>query len=1495
MSVSETQARSARATAITVEQSGAGVSSPPPSSTPAETLEATHDDLARHTRLDRVRTAEADAPEDRLGRYRLLRVLGEGGMGVVYVAYDELLDRRVAIKRVRTDSRGSNAHGRILHEAKALAQLSHPNVVQLFEVSASAGRIFIAMEYVAGSTLRAWTARWRAGGGSQRELLDMYVQSGRGLAAAHAQGLVHRDFKPENVLVGDDGRARVVDFGLVTWGDLDDEPTPDDTTDLRGTQVRLTAAGVILGTPAYMSPEQFADRLADPRSDQFSFCAALYEALCDARPFAGDSFAELHQAVLAGALREPGERVPPWLWAVLRRGLSRRPEDRFPTMGELLDRLASDPLAARRQRLRVAGLALASALASVLFVLLAVELREQWLRREVEQAADRSLAATEARIAEARAAGDSAATARAFEAFVADPRHDGTPALARAWLHEAVRRRDDGDGDAARTAFASAYVRAVAPDEQLAALVGLAQLFRARLEWDALASLFRQLDREHPGAAPELAPLRRDVALGRRDFAAARAELTHGGPASVRALAGALVGASATTYRDVERVYVEAERVVLTSLHDDPQVIHIAARAPGLPPLRALPAPAGTKTLQVAPGEPLFAVGRSRASDDPTTLYRADPDGLVPLLTWEDNIPTAMTAADLDGDGVRELYLGTGAGRELITLTPGADGRWERRVVYSATDTLESIPSGLAPVDLDGDGRLELAASFSSWRAYDVRLLRLDGATQTLRTVARDKLGMVLGITPLRGPGGAPRMVAHNAHADASALVFPPDRPYGDPAGVYIYAQEGDRLVRRDQLAHPLPAGAFRFDSWPPKVGDANGDGRDDIALEFARDGRTHTLLYLQEEDGEFTPVLLGALQVLAFAQLDDDPADELIANVAESGGGTRLWVVGAGDETLAPLPDPPAPPDEPGLDDPAWNRTWRHAKTLQGLGLRDDAASEFADLGPRASRPGSRAAAYYTAAVLRERSGREREALALYSNAAQSPELAADALQGAMRTQLRLGDYEGAQQTLAELQRLPAQGGDVRRALAQRWAPLVAVGRERVDLDFDRPLAPAWTLDQPLGLRHRPGARSLAIATDTEGSLARLPVAWKGEMIELAADLTVHETEWGSGLEIALVPEDDAATGTPTVWLGAHTMGTSRGGVEVARVFMCGLGDRRLSDFQQPPLAPRSTAVSTRLTMRVSVIPALGEVACELTLPDGTSRTLREPLAGELLPAGRHRLVLRTHNEESSWLTGEVHRVTLRGFEAVDEAPADPARASLTSALVRGDPVEALASFEQLGPLAPPEQVWRAHALLQVGRVAEARTLLAALLAAPGPVEPALRTSLRAQPELLGPLLRELDPERYLAANHALWRNTALNHLADPRARDALLAVLGSFDAEPWLRPAQPPDSRARACDLLTWRARAYLRAGEPTHARADLERALSLAADLAPDTPQAAERWLLWLDLASLAAAAGDPAQARDAIDRALAESEMPLLVGDVVRARPELHALARESASE
>ncbi|MEM7157387.1 MAG: serine/threonine-protein kinase [Myxococcota bacterium] len=299
------------------------------------------------------------APSRRLGRFTLLRELGRGGMGVVFAAYDEQLDRRVAIKLLHADaSRDEAARGRLLREAQALARLSHPNVVQVHESGVLDDRVCLVMEFVPGQTLRAWLDdvapqgrdRWRA-------VLEVMVAAGEGLAAAHEAGLLHRDFKPDNVLVGDDRRVRVADFGLAAEGGQD---TTDDghrraspTSDTEGQTPRplerLTRTGAAVGTAVYMPLEQLHDQPLDARSDQFSFCVTLYEALFGERPFAAPSRAALIASLDNGEPRVPtgASTVPRWLRRVLWRGLSKDPAQRFDGMPALLSALTR-PLRTRR-------------------------------------------------------------------------------------------------------------------------------------------------------------------------------------------------------------------------------------------------------------------------------------------------------------------------------------------------------------------------------------------------------------------------------------------------------------------------------------------------------------------------------------------------------------------------------------------------------------------------------------------------------------------------------------------------------------------------------------------------------------------------------------------------------------------------------------------------------------------------------------------------------------------------------------------------------------------------------------------------------------------------------------------------------------------------------------------------------------------------------------------------------------------------------------------
>ena len=301
----------------------------------------------------------------KIGRFVVLRKLGEGGMGVVFAAYDDELERKVAIKLLHTTFSGQQqtlGQQRLRREAQAMARLSHPNVAQIYEVGDIGSAVFIAMEFISGCNLREWL---RQAERPWRTILDAYMQAGRGLVAAHAAGIIHRDFKPDNVLIGDDGRVRVLDFGLARPDASASESLSSTTTSGVFHSVELTQLGSFVGTPAYMAPEQLLRQPADAQSDQFGFCVALFEALYSYRPFIGADAAELTQNVVHGRLIDPprDSDVPGWVHQVLLRGLAVAPDERYPDMAALLQALADDPAIARRRRLGVAGIVLAAGLA----------------------------------------------------------------------------------------------------------------------------------------------------------------------------------------------------------------------------------------------------------------------------------------------------------------------------------------------------------------------------------------------------------------------------------------------------------------------------------------------------------------------------------------------------------------------------------------------------------------------------------------------------------------------------------------------------------------------------------------------------------------------------------------------------------------------------------------------------------------------------------------------------------------------------------------------------------------------------------------------------------------------------------------------------------------------------------------------------------------------------------------------------------------------------
>lgn len=323
-----------------------------------------------------------------VGRYELLETLGAGGFGAVYLAHDPQLERKVALKLVHHQRARAAAEldgeSPLMLEAKALAQLSHPNVVQVFDAGVfdlsaqgfdelgeiPARGVFIVMEYVEGRDLASWLharpRRWP-------EILDVFRAAGQGLAAAHRLGIIHRDFKPANVLVGEDGSVRVADFGLARA--LEHAPSPELSPDApedplpgfelsaplaASTVLRLDGADTIAGTPRYMGPEQFSNQRVSPRTDQYAFCTALYEALYGHHPIEATSLLGFARKVIEGELRPPKRGdVPEWLEAIVLRGLATDPDQRYLSLDALLyaikarsstfgliEDLAKDPIAA---------------------------------------------------------------------------------------------------------------------------------------------------------------------------------------------------------------------------------------------------------------------------------------------------------------------------------------------------------------------------------------------------------------------------------------------------------------------------------------------------------------------------------------------------------------------------------------------------------------------------------------------------------------------------------------------------------------------------------------------------------------------------------------------------------------------------------------------------------------------------------------------------------------------------------------------------------------------------------------------------------------------------------------------------------------------------------------------------------------------------------------------------------------------------------------------
>ncbi|MCA9688906.1 MAG: protein kinase, partial [Myxococcales bacterium] len=1442
---------------------------------PVGSLELGETRAASPPRLPNRPAPLPEAPStSRIGRYIVLRKLGEGGMGEVFACYDEELDRSVAIKLVRRTLAGDTlGQARMQREARAMAQLSHPNVVQVHDVGTFGDQLFIAMEFVRGETLRVWAkAQAPSDERARRRIIDMFIQAGHGLQAAHDRGLVHRDFKPDNVLVSDDGRARVLDFGLAV-----PQRSEGKRATVEGGQERalvdsaLTMAGVVVGTPAYMAPEQFMALETDARSDQFSFCVALYEALYGELPFTGRTFVEREQSVTRGLLRKPPKdtRVPGWLRAVLVRGLSRAPEDRYPTMAALIEALVDDPIARRRRQRKTLG-ALASVMAlSVLAIFGGMEAWERWQSYAREQAARDRLATLERHLVELREAGAEEEASRSFAAFVEAPENRGTQALGMAWLHAAERATAEGMKDAAVDAFATSYAVSTSREHQTASLIGLARHFRSRLQVGSLIRATATLKAEgrpsSPSVTREIAELEFDTALARHDLEGAL-RLTEGPLAGTRraAFAGVLRALAPATRTELAGI---STPIAPVDIDGDGRVELLVKHSGGAVALRAAPeldvitrlcdacelvavpptpgAPARFLKLEL-PGQ--FAQGTLR-------LVRRSGDAFVEDFAWADFKPLAIATHDLDMDGAPSILVGTGPySRHLVELAQGEGDAWSLRSPSPAIDSRGSDILDFVVGDVDGDARPELVLAHGSWRAFELVVARHEPRTGYLTPFIRRKVGMGLAVALLGRGAGPPEIALYkNDEAEQGGLLH--GLGEDDQKGLHLFRVRDDAL-ERTFYAPSVGEGAHHHHV-DLRVGDLDGDGRDELVLWSKFRGHepdelgVAVQIFVQQPDGALSSIVIDGLILLGVHDLDGDGDSELIVATGDLTNPGEVWTLGAGAARLPATELPAAARDEVAISEPALAPMWGRARDLEAMGLGRHAAESYTRLGESALDTELRARAYTEAARICVELGDDALAAKLHTRAARHPAYLERAGLAAAACLERRGELDEARTLLRDLLTRGDASEATRAAFEATQQRIAAQQASAYEMDLSRSLGPEWRIASPLSLHRDPVARTLQVDAIGVEELAALPLVRSGDAIGLQVEFDVSRIEWNSTFELALRGADEQAIA------GVRISGT--GGDKLRNLLIVCLNDNgSLSEVQR--VESTADGVGRRFRVRAIVSPE-GEASClfERVEQAGPVEIRYARSHGHAPADGDLRLDLRASGTKA-WSRVSLHQLRLTGVSPQPGA-SPSARDPLVQRLVDGDHVGALALLNDATPAGFDEALWRVVSLSHLSRVDEAAEALRALDADPAArprLEEALTRPLRGRASIMGPIVRAaFGRERYHALLVDAWGQAAFMALADELPLLALQEGLADLDADLGVEPAN-------RVNLYVVRGRARRALGLYERAHEDFAVALAAMRDeLEPaivEVTQLGEpRTAIRFEMLLSAAAMGDIALAR------------------------------------
>ena len=1476
----------------------------------------------------------------RIHRFTLLERIGVGGMGELHAAYDAQLDRKIALKLVRSGRGGREAEARLLREAQALAKLSHPNVVTVYEVGVEAERVFVVMEYIHGQTLTVWLAEQRSLPEHERvpALLARFADAARGLIAIHRAGLAHRDFKPDNVLVGVDGRVRVVDFGLarsVGEPSIEHEPMSEYESGVRDqvaseldsdrlesmlTPEIETMTGTVLGTPRYMAPEQWRARRGDSRSDQFSFCVALYWALFGSWPFGGDVTTGLRAAVIAGDLQIPPRKpeVPARLHAALIRGLECAPEDRWPDMAELLAAI-DQALAPERKRVGV-WLGVAGLVLTIVGTLVArrpeplpLPLDAALTQIEHELVAERRRVQIDQQVATLDAAGQPSEADAVFDAFASQPEYANTRALALAWLDHAERLRVRGDASGELAALGEAQLASPSPDLRHRALFGLARVFLANHQFDRLGATSTMLDALDqtidPADKAELLAMQIAEAASRRDFASALEILREPGAeayADLRPLLDQL-GRAQLGDHQVGGINVRASAIaLLPSLDRDGDGqgelvftpaeggLRLLASNPELELLQELELPIDPSLPGPLRLEPIAsALGRSGAPD--WINVDIDTHAARRLLALDEAAGEVRAKAlPVELVGVQwatgDLFAGPGwSGWEAL----GADSL-ERRLTGLREVGLEpfepspdlaalrSVVQSVAIADLDGDELDELIVGVGAWWAYDVRVLSpARERPGEFELAARRKLGSVEGLIAFPAPNGQANWIALTLPDSLpSPRVFPNEARAGQPSGVHILAWSGPGQALELVDHVPLPI------SFRPGSGDLDHDGRAELVVQMP----TAIAVLHAGRDDRYSALWIDGLWYHAIVDLDGDGDDELIVSELEGEHAGRLVVLGSGDARI-PLHDRHSPraAEPPAELDHGLASIWRQAEALALIGLFDQARAALVGLARLAS-PNEATLALRRAAEL----ATNRDAAELYEGAGDR-----DSLARAVELYEQSHHFAQALRVARQLALVDPSGSARVEALGRLAEP-----EQRLDFDFDQPLDPSWRIERAGLLRHEPGGLRVECIGAEDSVIARRAIEWTGERLEIEVDLDIARFEWASGLFVTLVPVDESgqprgaaiAERALDAWGGGdhYMLDASRG----MPMEPGGVGDARVMRGALPP------AGQHRFRLRIDLLAGGDHTWSTITTLDGTGPRdtafeMREAADPTRLRPGRYELQIRSGIEP--WARGVVRLERLRVLGARDDpdAPTPSPRQRALRDLANGDHERALDQLDHAEPheFDPRDAAWlRALALEQLGRWPLARPFLdQALGDCRGPEALArFGHAILLQPDRVGPTLRQLcPPAAFLADTWAVTQGSLFQHKDLLDLHRTLTTLLVDLDRyEP-----RDLDEALATLGLLTSRARGWLMQEAGSAAESDLRRAIELSQRWIGHSSLTREqseelrrvRAIAHLELALVLMTREQRDAALDELDRALAVDPAPEIIADVIAARGVFEPLA------